>query len=160
MQELTRAKQKNEELEADVVAHADLRNELDLLRQQLRDLASSSDKASKENEDLQRRIQALQTDYDRQLASQQNDADAKIHDLEEELTAMDQELDRVRRDLEDTLAHYQELQVSIKNGAGNGGGDAKRLEQELSAAVAKADWLKRENEGLETRCEIAFVFYP
>ena len=162
-EELTRYKERNEELELEVGDRGtsnDMKAELDTVRLQLQDLSASSAKTSSDHEELQRRVVGLQGDYERRMREQKADTAAKMRELQEELTSLDTQLDKANRELDETHAINdslnKELTLALANGAHGGGGHA----EELAAAQKKTDWLKRENAQLEKRCEIAYVLTP
>ncbi|KAL8290164.1 hypothetical protein RQP46_003103 [Phenoliferia psychrophenolica] len=162
-EELTRYKERNEELEQEVGAHGERgasgasKAELDTVRLQLQDLLASSAKTSSDHEDLQRRMAGLQTDYERRLREQKADTGAKIRELQEELTSLDTQLDKAQRELDDTHAVNASLNKELTSALSSNGSHPAHAE-ELAAAQKKAEWLKRENAQLEKRCEIAYVF--
>lgn len=159
MQELTRYKERNEELEAEAGSHAgpvgELRAELDSVRMQLRDLSLLSTKASSENEELQHRLLTLQSDYEHRLRDQQTATTAEVNHLQDELQKLDQELDKAQHELEETHAINASLNYELTSALK--GGSQTGLAEELAAAQKKTEWLKRENAQLETRCETAYV---
>lgn len=172
-QELTRYKERNEELENQVAAHGeralpqDQQAELESLRLQMHDLSATSAKASTENAELQRRMSALQSDYERRLQEEKDESASQLRELETQLDGLDKELEKVQHDLEETLAVNnslnQELTSALKSpttstrSMGVDNSELQRLEQELTLAQNKAEWVQRENAQLEERCLAACV---
>lgn len=163
---MTRYKERNEELETQVAsstkdrsAHEDLKAEVGGLYTQMSTLHATSSKHSSDNEELQRRISTLTNDF----RLQQGQAAKSIKDLQSAVS-------KAHHDLEETLAvnHAlnEELTSALKNptsprstskGGGADAADIRLLEQELTQAQNKAEWLKRENDQLEQRCLVAYV---
>jgi chromosome segregation ATPase len=136
-------------------------NDLDSLRTQLADLRNISEHSSAENEELQRRMHTLQTEYDRTIQQQENESATRIDALEAEIGQHEQDLEKARRDLDETLSLNrqlnEQLRVALKSPTSPQQGGAspehiQRLEQELLSAENKIEWLKRENAVLESRC--------
>lgn len=172
-QELTRYKERNEELETQVTAHGeralpeDLKAELESLRLQMHDLSASSAKASADNEDLRHQMSTLESDYERKLQEQKDESASQVRELETQLDHLDKELEKAQHDLEETLAVNnslnQELTSALKSpttstrSMGPDDSELRRLEQELTLAQNKAEWVQRENAQLEERCLVACV---
>lgn len=90
----------------------------------------------------------------------------EVEALQSELVHLDTSLGQAHHELEETLAVNnslnQELTAALKSSTASprsiaGGTDSEihRLETELTTASNKAEWLKRENSQLESRCRAA-----
>lgn len=160
-EELTRYKERNEELEAEVAESdgalpADIKLELETLHRQLTDVRFTSEKTAADNEALQLQMAKLQDEHESQLHQRGTESSMKLMELEDELTRLDAELDRAHHDLEETHAVNNSLNKELRTAlssptARSAGG----IEAELAQAQAKSDWLKRENQQLEQRCRAA-----
>lgn len=176
--ELTKYKERNESLEAQLASKtgagesghsrgmsAELRPELDGLRSQLVDLRKQSEQSSAQNEDLQKHIKKLKTDYDQQLSEQQSSTTEKLHELENEVDQLQDALHKAQSELDETLQINKQLNTELQSAMRNPGSSSdpnepwsdakKRLEQDLSSALNRSEWLKRENASLEERCKDA-----
>ncbi|KAM0789070.1 hypothetical protein ACM66B_003133 [Microbotryomycetes sp. NB124-2] len=154
-EELTRYKDRCEELEA---KSGSVPEEHAAELESLRAKAGEFDSIKAQHADVQRKLSALEAEHERTRVS----SSARADELNKEVTRLDQELDKARHDLEETLAINaslnQELTAALKHSSPNrsaGGGDVTRLESELIQAQNKAEWLKRENASLEERCRTA-----
>lgn len=167
-EELTRYKERNEQLEAEVAAKSADSSaagrdaglaELNSLRSQVSELRTFSEKTSTSNDDLQNRIRALQADYDRDIRQQQTDAAKRTEDLDNEVRRLEAALHKANDELEETLTINNKLneelhsRLNSSSRSKDGGKDAARLETELTAAQRKADQLQRDNEELAARCK-------
>ena len=171
--ELTKYKERNELLEAQLAeanassgGHArkmssELRPELDDLRSQLADLRKQSEQSSVQNGELQEHIKVLQADYDQTLERHQTSSSSRLAECEAELEQLQEALEKAQHELDETLAINKQLNAELSSAmakagssAGASGGDAtsRQLEADLTAALNKTEWLKRENETLEERC--------
>ena len=166
--ELTKYKERNEALEAEVAnqanksprsghsrnASVELRPELDNLRTQLSELRTQSEQATAQNEDLQEHIKTLQAEYDKTLNHQATASDDRVAQCEAEIQELQHALDKAKRDLEASRTQNKALKPDASAASSPDWPEAKRkLEKDLAAAMSKADWLKRENESLEERCK-------
>lgn len=166
--ELTKYKERNEVLEAEVSNSAnksprsghsrgpsvELRPELDSLRTQLSELRTQSEQATAQNEELQEHIKTLQAEYDTTLNQQAGATTERVAECEAEIQDLQNALEKANRDLEESRSYSRSLKPDSKAVSGDNWAEAKRkLEQDLNAALGKADWLKRENEALEERCK-------
>lgn len=166
--ELTKYKERNEALEAEVANQAnksprtghsrntsvELRPELDNLRTQLSELRTQSEQATAQNEELQEHIKSLQTEYDKTLNEQATNSSDRVAECEAEIQDLQEALDKAKRDLQQSQTQSKSLLPSANAANSQDWPETKRkLEQDLAAALNKADWLKRENESLEERCK-------
>lgn len=164
--ELTRYKERVEELEAEVVESdsvipADTKLELASLRTQIIELRTFSDQHQVDKQALERRMASAQSDYESRLHEREVDTTAKIHELEDELTRLDESLETAHYQLSETLATNSALSQQLASkpaGPGSPGrnGDSPRSQDPSFVQLKnKVDWLKRENVGLEERCRQA-----
>lgn len=166
--ELTKYKERNEALEAQVAdsavksprsghsrnASVELRPELDSLRTQLSELRTQSEQATAQNEELQEHIKSLQAEYDKTLNQQGGTSSDRVAECEREIEDLQGALDQAKRDLEESRSHSRSLRPDAKAaGADDWPAVKRKLEQDLATALSKADWLKQENEVLEERCK-------
>jgi chromosome segregation ATPase len=166
-EELTKCKERNEELEAQLAQTngretPSMMGDLDSLRKQLADLRDISEQSSAENEELQRQMHKLKAEYDQTLQQQESDTAGRIDALEGEIQQHEQDLEKTRRDLDETLALNRQLNeqlraalkspTSPRQGSGASPEHVQRLEQDLLSAENRVEWLKRENQVLEARC--------
>ncbi|KAK4046292.1 hypothetical protein OIV83_006166 [Microbotryomycetes sp. JL201] len=96
-EELTRYKDRCEELEAKSGA---LPEEHAAEMETLRAKAAEAESTKAQHADLQRKVAALEAEHERARSS----SSAKADELTREVTRLDQELDKARHDLEETLA--------------------------------------------------------
>jgi len=173
--ELTKYKERNEALEAEVAnkspsdsSHSrerssDLRPELDILRTQLAELRQQSEQSTSQNEELQNHIKKLKSDYDSNISQQQTSHSSRLTEAENEIDHVQEALEKTQAELEETLSLNRQLNAELQNAmkrlqspgsqASEPWAETKRkLEQDLSSAMNKSEWLKRENAALEERC--------
>ncbi|SCZ97771.1 BZ3500_MvSof-1268-A1-R1_Chr7-3g09572 [Microbotryum saponariae] len=158
VKELTRYKERCEEFEAkDKAPRPEHVAELETLRSALTQAQNTSG-------ELERQITSLREEHTRTLQTSRVQSEQQLHQMTGEVTRLDKELRKAQNDLEETLAVNaslnKELTSALKNTGSStrgsrGADEMGRLEAELTQAQNKAEWLKRENAQLETRCRTA-----
>lgn len=138
------------------------KDEVETLKRQLADLQQNKELHSVESNDLQRRLGAMHSEHERKTT----ETSATVRELQAEVRRLEQSLDKANHELEETLAVNdslnQELTAALNHPASpragtNGSSDPRKLENELIQAQNKSEWLRRENQALEQRCQVAYV---
>ena len=177
--ELTKYKERNEALEAEVAKNAPsgpghtrsmsakLRMELENLRSQLEELRQHSEQSTSQNEELQNHIRTLKAEYDQTLSQQQTEHSERVAGIEAEVGQLQNALGKAQREAEENLSLNRQLNSELRSALNRpqspGRGDSsnanepwsetkRQLEQEVASALNRAEWLKRENAALEDRC--------
>jgi chromosome segregation ATPase len=161
-EELTRYKERVEELEAEVaesdsVIPPDTKIELASLRSQLINLRTFSDQSQADNQAVERRLAVIKEDYEGRLHEREVDSTDKIRELEEELNRLDDSLETTHHQLSESMSLNNQLKQQLASALKTSSGplSPRSSVESLVQLKNKVEWLKKENSQLEERCRQA-----
>jgi polyhydroxyalkanoate synthesis regulator phasin len=146
-----------------------LKEDLDMMRSQIKDLLTESKEASSHNKELQHRLATVSADYDSQLKTHAAESTARIAELEQEVQSLHEDLNKAHQDLEETLSLNHQLNGELANALqrpSGSPGHAKsasfnsiagnsEAEMEVQRQREKVEWLEEENKNLTMRYQLA-----
>ena len=153
VQELTKYKSRNEELEKS--ADRGLKEGLESMKAEVAQVREAADASAVENRALSAKMDELRASYEDRLSRSERSAQGALEDLRKTQSELDETL-VVNASLND------ELKSALKNSGSRAAGGEQgsepglaALEHELSQAKNRSEWLKMENTQLEQRCRAA-----